>query len=241
MDLGRFPRRKYTAHPTPIEPMPVLSGVLSGGDVHLWIKRDDQTGLVGGGNKTRKLEFVMADAIKQGADTVVTTGAVQSNHCRLTLSACNKERLSCCLVLEERVPDSYQQSATGNNYLFHLLGAEKIVKVGLGEGPAAAEKMAAELRSTGRKVYCIPGGASNELGATGYCACAAEIQVRRCSLCEPSCNGRILYNDGFSWRNKSVVSFSSFSTSNSPNNCLHFIPWSPHRGAVEHILDSSQE
>lgn len=177
MDLARFPRRQYTASPTPVEPLPALSAAL-GGRVNLWIKRDDQLGLTGGGNKTRKLEFVMADAIDRcHADTIVTCGAVQSNHCRLTLSACVKEGLKCILVLEERVPHSYDPAASGNNYLFRLMGAERIVRVGLGEAPAMVEEIAAELRKTeGRQVYVIPGGASNPLGATGYAACAAELQ-----------------------------------------------------------------
>ena len=119
----------------------------------------------------------MADAIKQGADTIITCGAVQSNHCRLTLSAYNKEGSSCALVLEERVPGSYKPEASGNNYLFRLLGAEEIAQVGLGEAPAAVEKMADRLRAQGRNVYCIPGGASNEVGACGYVSCAQEIQV----------------------------------------------------------------
>lgn len=175
LDLSRFDRRVYTPGPTPLEPMPKLSEVL-GSNVNLWIKRDDMLGLTGGGNKTRKLEYVMADAMKHGADTIVTCGAVQSNHCRLTLSACNKEGLSCCLVIEERVPGSYDADASGNNYLFRLLGAERIVRVGPGEAPAAVEKTAEELRAEGRNVYCIPGGASDEIGAMGYVACAHEIQ-----------------------------------------------------------------
>ena len=189
MDLTRFPRRKYTSYVTPIEPMATLSSRLSSGTtgngngnggVNLWIKRDDMLGLTGGGNKTRKLEFAMADAIiNHGADTIVTCGAVQSNHCRLTLSACVKEGLKCVLVLEERVPGSYKDDASGNHYLFNLLGAENIYVVGLGEAPAKVEEVAAELREKhGRKVYCVPGGASNEIGALGYCSCAAEIQVR---------------------------------------------------------------
>lgn len=185
MDLSRFPRRKYTPHVTPIEPMGRLSQELedessnSTSAVNLWIKRDDQLGLTGGGNKTRKLEFTMADALLKGADTIVTCGAVQSNHCRLTLSACIKENLKCILVLEERVPGSYHQDASGNNYLFQLLGAERIEVVGMGEAPQKVEEIAAELREKeGRNVYCVPGGASNEIGALGYCACAAEIQVR---------------------------------------------------------------
>lgn len=176
LDISRFDRRIYTGYDTPLEPMPELSKAL-GGKVNLWIKRDDKLGLTGGGNKTRKLEYAMADAIKNGADTIITCGAVQSNHCRLTLSACIKEGLKCSLVLEERVPGSYKPEASGNNYLFRLLGAEKIEKVGLGEAPAGMEKMAEELRAEGRNVYCVPGGASNEIGALGYVACAQEMRV----------------------------------------------------------------
>jgi len=175
LDLSHLDRRVYTPNDTPLEPLPKLSAAL-GGKVNLWIKRDDLLGLTGGGNKTRKLEYSMADALKAGADTIVTCGAVQSNHCRLTLSACIREGLKCCLVLEERVPGSYKPEASGNNYLFRLLGAERIETVGLGEAPSAVEKMAEELRKEGRNVYCIPGGASNPIGATGYVACAQEIQ-----------------------------------------------------------------
>jgi len=182
MDLSRFPRRRYTAGPTAIEPLPQLSAALNG-NVNIFIKRDDQLGLTGGGNKTRKLEFVMADVLAQQdddgnnkIDTVITCGAVQSNHCRLTAAACNKEGLACCLVVEERVPGSYSDHASGNHYLFRLLGVEQIIVVGLGEAAAAVEQLAEQLRAQGRNVYVIPGGASNELGALGYCACAAEIQ-----------------------------------------------------------------
>ena len=176
LDLSHLPKRVYTPNETPLEFMPKLSAAL-GGSVNLWIKRDDMLGLTGGGNKTRKLEYSMADALASGADTIVTCGAVQSNHCRLTLSACIKEGLKCCLVLEERVPGSYKPEASGNNYLFRLLGAEKIVQVGLGEAIAGVEKLAEELRAEGRNVYCVPGGASNSIGATGYVSCAQEIQV----------------------------------------------------------------
>lgn len=179
MDLSALPRRNYTsANPTPIEFMPRLSLAL-GNEVNLWIKRDDLVGnLAGGGNKARKLEFVIADAISKGADTIVTCGAVQSNHCRLTLAACVREGLKCSLVIEERIPGSYDEDATGNNYLFHLLGAEYIEKVGLNESSEGMETLANKLREEGRNVYIIPGGASNEVGATGYCACAQEIQYQ---------------------------------------------------------------
>jgi len=176
LDLSHLPKRVYTPQDTPLEYMPKLTAAL-GGSVKLWIKRDDMLGLTGGGNKTRKLEYTMADALAKGADTIITCGAVQSNHCRLTLSACIKEDMKCCLILEERIPGSYKPEASGNNYLFRLLGAEQIVQVGLGEAVTGVETMAKELRTEGRNVYCIPGGASNPIGATGYVSCAYEIQV----------------------------------------------------------------
>jgi D-cysteine desulfhydrase len=143
---------------------------------HIFIKRDDLLGLSGGGNKTRKLEFLVADALRQGADTLITVGAVQSNHCRLTLAAAVKEGMKCRLVLEQRVPDSYDPDASGNNFLFRLLGVEKVTVVDLGTDlNAAMEAEAEELAAEGRKGYVIPGGGSNPLGALGYVACAQEI------------------------------------------------------------------
>src|SRR5689334_19822440 len=118
MHLARFPRRRYTPHPTPIEKLDRLSRYLGGPD--LYIKRDDLTGLAAGGNKTRKLEFLVADALSKGADTLITVGAVQSNHCRLTLAAAAREGLKCRLVLEQRVAGSYKKEASGNNFVFDL-------------------------------------------------------------------------------------------------------------------------
>jgi len=174
MNLAKFPRRKYTEGETPIESATRFSGVLGGPDIY--IKRDDLLGLTGGGNKTRKLEFLVADALAQGADTLITCGAVQSNHCRLTLAAAVKEGLKCRLVLEERVPGSYDPNAGGNNFLFRLLGVEKIYVVPAGSDTRREmQKVADELADEGRKAYIIPGGGSNPLGATGYVACAEEI------------------------------------------------------------------
>jgi D-cysteine desulfhydrase len=141
------------------------------------MKRDDLLGLAGGGNKTRKLEFLVADAMAQGADTLITCGAVQSNHCRLTLAAAVKEGLKCRLVLEERVPGSYNPQASGNNFLYRFLGVEKIEVVpGGSDLKAAMNRMAEDLSQQGRKGYIIPGGGSNPIGATGYVACAQELQ-----------------------------------------------------------------
>lgn len=174
MHLARIPRRRYTPAPTPIELLPRLSGHLGGPNVY--IKRDDLLGLASGGNKTRKLEFLMADALAQGADTIITTGAVQSNHCRLTLAAAVKEGFACHLVLEERVPGSYDPEASGNNFLFRLLGVDRITVVPGGTDlDEAMKSMAADVEAAGGKPYIVPGGGSNALGALGYVACAEEI------------------------------------------------------------------
>jgi D-cysteine desulfhydrase len=174
MQLSRFPRRRYTPYSTPLEPLTQLSRALGGPTI--WIKRDDMLGLAAGGNKTRKLEFLVADALAQGADTLITVGAVQSNHCRLTLAAAAREGLKCRLVLEERVAGSYKPLASGNNFLFGLMGVEKVTVVPAGTDlTAAMAEMGADLPPAGRKSYVIPGGGSNPLGALGYVACAEEI------------------------------------------------------------------
>src|SRR5215469_16071497 len=123
MHLSRFPRVRLAHLPTPLEPMERLSKHLGG--PRLWIKRDDCTGLSTGGNKTRKLEFLMADALAQGADTVITQGATQSNHARQTAAAAARLGLDCKLLLEQRVTgfgDEYEES--GNVLLDRLFGAE---------------------------------------------------------------------------------------------------------------------
>jgi len=175
MDLSRFPRRRYTLSPTPLEFMPHFTRALGGPQV--WIKRDDMLGLSPGGNKTRKLEFLVADALAQGADTLVTCGAPQSNHCRITLSAAVREGLKCRFVIEERVPGSYGERASGNHFLFRLMGVEAITVVPAGTDMAAAMgAVADELAAAGRRGYVIPGGGSNALGGLGYVACAQELQ-----------------------------------------------------------------
>jgi D-cysteine desulfhydrase len=174
MHLSRFPRRKYTHGFTPIEEMAKLSQHLGG--PKLFVKRDDLLGLSAGGNKTRKLEFLVADALAQGADTLITVGAPQSNHCRLTLAAAVKEGLKCQLVIEERVPNSYSKDASGNNMLFRLLGVEKIKVFPTGiDLQAEMQTLADDLAKVGRKAYIIPGGGSNKLGCLGYTSCAEEI------------------------------------------------------------------
>lgn len=181
MNLAMFPRRRYTPNVTPIEKLEHLSKYLGGPSIY--IKRDDLLGLTGGGNKTRKLEFLVADALAQGADTLITVGAVQSNHCRLTLAAAVKEGLRCQLVLEERVPNSYKAHASGNNFLFQLLGVEKVKVVPGGSNLAAEmQALADELSQEGRKAYIIPGGGSNKLGSLGYVSCVEEIMAQSFDL-----------------------------------------------------------
>ncbi|MGB3209264.1 MAG: D-cysteine desulfhydrase [Desulforhopalus sp.] len=175
MNFTKFARRGYLQGATPLESMEKLSKVL-GGDVNLFIKRDDLLPGAAGGNKTRKLDFCIADALEKGADTIITCGAVQSNHCRLTASWSAKEGLDCHLVLEERVKGSYKEDASGNNFLFEMLGVKTKRVVAAGSNMMAEmEKTATELKAAGKKPYIIPGGASNSIGALGYAACAEEL------------------------------------------------------------------
>lgn len=181
MNLARFPRRRYTPYPTPLEPLPRFSAELAaqctgGVGPEVWVKRDDLLGLFPGGNKTRKLEFLVADALAQGADTLITCGAPQSNHCRITLAAAAKEGLQCRFVIEERVPHSYYANGSGNHFMFRLLGVEAITVVPAGTAMGAAmQTVADELTGLGRKGYIVPGGGSNALGGLGYVACAQEL------------------------------------------------------------------
>ena len=174
MHLARFPRRRYTQGWTPLEPLSRLSAHVGG--PNLFVKRDDLLGLAAGGNKTRKLEFLVADALAKGCDTLITCGAVQSNHCRLTLAAAVKEGMKCRLLIEERVANSFNPDASGNNFLFRLLGVEAVKVVPLGADlEAGMQAMAKAVAALGRKAYLIPGGGSNPIGALGYVACAEEI------------------------------------------------------------------
>jgi len=174
MNLSRFERRRYTEGYTPIEKLGRLTAHLGGPNIY--VKRDDLLGLAQGGNKTRKLEFLMGEALRLGADTIITCGAVQSNHCRLTLAAAAVEGLKCQFVIEQRVAGSYNENAGGNNLLYKLLGIEDIhVVEGGSDVLGEMGKLAEKLKSEGRKPYIIPGGGSNEIGSLGYVSCAQEI------------------------------------------------------------------
>ena len=181
MDLSRFPRRRYTDYPTPLEPLPRFTAWLAsqspaGRRPEVWIKRDDQLGLFPGGNKTRKLEFLVADALARGADTLITCGAPQSNHCRITLSAAVKEGLHCRFVIEERIPGTFREDATGNHFLFRLMGVESLRVVRAGSDMAAEMQAEADaVAALGRRAYVIPGGGSNAIGGLGYVAGVEEL------------------------------------------------------------------
>ena len=160
--------------PTPLEHLPRLSQHLGGPDI--WVKRDDCTGLATGGNKTRKLEFSMAEALKEEADTIVTVGAVQSNHVRQTAAAACKLGLRCEVLLEHRVKDPSDPYAnSGNVLLDRIFGANLREYPGGADFDAAMAEVAEEVRLGGGKPYLIPGGASNAVGALGYVNCAIEL------------------------------------------------------------------
>ncbi|HIC80856.1 MAG TPA: pyridoxal-phosphate dependent enzyme, partial [Kiloniellaceae bacterium] len=167
--------RLRLAHlPTPLEPLERLSADLGG--PRILVKRDDCTGLGLGGNKTRKLEFLLAEAAAQGADTVITTGGIQSNHVRQTAAAAAKLGLACELVLTRVVPwggPDYELS--GNIQLDRLFGAKLHLHDGDTDRIAAMESLAESLRRSGRSPYLIPTGGSNAIGALGYVAAAVEL------------------------------------------------------------------
>ncbi len=177
MNLSEFPRRRYTEGYTPIQKLTSFSEAINGPEVY--VKRDDLLGLTEGGNKTRKLEFVIADALEKGCDTLITCGAVQSNHCRLTLAAAVKEGMKCRMVIEERVEGTYDPDASGNNFLYRLLGVEKIKLVQKGSDEVLEmQKLAEEAAAEGRKPYIIDGSNASPLSALGYVACAQEISTQ---------------------------------------------------------------
>jgi L-cysteate sulfo-lyase len=174
MNLGRFARIRLAHLPTPLEHLPRLSRALDGPDV--WIKRDDCTGLSSGGNKTRKLEFLLAQARERNADVVLTQGATQSNHARQTAAAAARLGLACHLLLEDRTGRTDRcYTESGNVLLDHLHGASAEHCAPGPDMNGELEKIAARMRAEGRRPYVIPGGGSNPTGALGYVNAALEL------------------------------------------------------------------
>src|SRR5438093_3294773 len=168
MHIEKLPRFSLAQLPTPIEKLARLSCELGGPE--LLIKRDDETGLALGGNKVRKLEFLVGQALEQGADTLVTAGAVQSNHCRQTAAAAAKVGLNCELILSGKRPEL----PNGNLLLDELFGA-RAHWVERSQRPAKLSELPEQLRAQGRKPYVIPVGGSNGVGATGYVLAMMEL------------------------------------------------------------------
>jgi D-cysteine desulfhydrase family pyridoxal phosphate-dependent enzyme len=166
--------------PTPLEPADRLGAALGMKPGALWVKRDDVTGLGGGGNKARKLEYLCADALDRGADTLVTGGGPQSNHARMTAAAANRLGLGCTLVMAGPRPDP----AVGNVLLVELLGPD-VMWTDAREGPmdyyaieAAIDEACERLSADGRRPYRTPIGGASAVGALGYVRAAAELQAQ---------------------------------------------------------------
>ena len=174
LTLAKFPRVSLGHFPTPLEPMDRLSEILGG--PRLWVKRDDCTGLSSGGNKTRKLEFLMADALEKGANTIITQGATQSNHARQTAAAAAKLGMACHILLEDRTgSNDLNYILNGNVLLDRLHGASVSKRPGGADMNAEMDNCAAEMKKDGKSPYIIPGGGSNPIGALGYVNCAREL------------------------------------------------------------------
>jgi L-cysteate sulfo-lyase len=177
MHLSRFSRVKLSHAPTALEPMPNLTKHLGG--PNLFIKRDDCTGLASGGNKTRKLEFLVGDALAQGATHLVTQGATQSNHVRQTAAAAGKFGMRCTALLETRVgngsPEYYQNGNVLLDHLFNCALESRPAGLDMNQELVAVGD---RLRRQGEKPYLIPGGGSNPIGTLGYVVCAQEMLMQ---------------------------------------------------------------
>jgi D-cysteine desulfhydrase len=173
-------QRIALAHlPTPVEPMDRLAAHLGRSAGTLWVKRDDLTGLAGGGNKARKLDYLCADAVARGCDTLVTGGGVQSNHVRMTAAAANRLGLGCTIVVAGDRPDV----PTGNIVLDELLGPEIVWFGGRGDleyeaMEAAILAQADRLTAEGRRPYAMPIGGASTVGALGYVPAAYELRAQ---------------------------------------------------------------
>ena len=178
MDLSQFPRVALGHWPTPLEPMDRLQAHLGPACPKLWVKRDDCSGLATGGNKTRKLEFLMGEALGERADVVVTFGAVQSNHCRQTAAAAAKLGLECDLILLDMVHGREPAYATSGNVMLDKLLGARLHQT----SPAAAQVKLQELLNkhemAGRRPYVVPLGGSNATGALGYVAAYRELGLQ---------------------------------------------------------------
>ncbi len=177
MDLSLFPRVSLGHFPTPLEPMGNLSALLGG--PRLWVKRDDCTGLSSGGNKTRKLEYLMAEAIAMRADVVITQGATQSNHARQTAAAAAKVGMKCHILLEDRTGSTDPDYVDNGNVLLNRLHGASVERHPGGTNMQQQMELVAErLKGDGARPYIIPGGGSTPVGALGYVNVAIELMAQ---------------------------------------------------------------
>jgi D-cysteine desulfhydrase len=172
MELEHIEKTSLGFFPTPLVELSRLSHFLGGPKI--FMKRDDMTGLALGGNKTRKLEYILADALKQGCDTIITAGAAQSNHCRQTAAAAAKLNLECHLLLGGEAP----LKAQGNLLLDHIFACH-IHWTGLNRKGQDITRIFTQLKATGKKPYIVPYGGSNELGAMSFIDAVAELQQQK--------------------------------------------------------------
>lgn len=170
--LLQFPEKVSLGFfPTPVVKLARLTNYLKGPEI--WVKRDDLTGLALGGNKTRKLEYILAHALAKGCDTVITAGAAQSNHCRQTAAACAQLNLDCHLVLGGKPP----AEVNGNLLLDKLFGAT-IHWAGVHRKGEDIPKILEQLKAQGKNPYVVPYGGSNEMGAYGFVAATQELSMQ---------------------------------------------------------------
>lgn len=172
-NLTRFPRLEFIGAPTPLEYLPRFSDYLGR---EIFIKRDDVTPLAMGGNKVRKLEFLAADALREGADTLVTAGAIQSNHVRQTAAVAAKLGLHCVALLENPIGTQAENYlSNGNRLLLDLFNVQVEMCAALDDPDAQLQELATRIEAQGFRPYVIPVGGSNALGALGYVESALEI------------------------------------------------------------------
>ena len=178
MHFSQYPRLFFAHLPTPLEELSNITQILGGPKI--WIKRDDCTGLAGGGNKTRKLEFLMADALEKRADTIITQGAVQSNHVRQTAAIATKMGFRCHVLLEDRTQlKEFNHLNNGNVLLNRLFGATIEIREKGTNMQLEMEELALKLqKNENRNCYIIPGGGSNKIGALGYAQAAMELMYQ---------------------------------------------------------------
>ena len=190
MRLAAYPRFPLVSGPTPLQRAERLERALDKNAPHIYIKRDDLTGLAYGGNKARKLEYLVADALEQRATVLVTEGVTQSNHARMTAAAALLARLKCVLILDARNGADEQ----GNLLLDRLMGADVRIVEGRNERIEAMGGIADELRDAGESPYVIPTGGSVPLGSLGYVRATLELEAQLLEIGEAP--GRVYFPTG---------------------------------------------